>query len=416
MDDPVLRILKQMQHVQELKEAHTETPFTTLQESPKGRQLRDAILAIDKLLAEIFVQWLPSLSADHYNRPSQKTPWVWNSFDLQSQFNIQLFRISMKGAGVSPLSFAADNDSLEIILPYSRRWERIALDLNTSSLRTLSTIRDSVPLLRRIYMKFSTDLDHLFHPGQPFEHPTATCDAFECAPNFRSVWIRAPPKTDHLVRYCQAATNVTTLTIAMHSMTSQLQELPQCILSHSQRLKVLNLFKDPLATSFIILINIFFCPALEDLELDSSSHADAPTLKTHLSPFLARSPLLKRRFRIGINDDGLLDIMAHTPALEEFILIHHRLLCAPFFEGLTYKSQTDLTSPLLCLRLRVFCVLGEHKIESPTAAVDMIASRRRVPAAAPVTRLERAAFSCDDPTCVARLDEFVAEGSAFTHD
>ncbi|KAJ7496002.1 hypothetical protein B0H11DRAFT_2226996 [Mycena galericulata] len=425
-------------------------------ESPQGRNLRDTVLAIDELMAAIFVQCLPLLSEDHYNYPSPhcaplllvyvcrrwrqvavSTPALWKSFDVPFSFSSsRLFRLWMERSGVRPLSLSASHESLKAILPYSPRWEQVTLELEPESLTTLAAVKKHrSPLLRRLALRFSRSHMFALDEDEWSNTPATPYDVFEHAPNLRSVLIKYLPNidlrlpsaqlttlevygvvADQLVRLARPAINLTHLIITVRSIPSSVLELPRCTLAHLKFLSAHDHSSPSLTGRGAVcqtasLINLFSCPALEQLHMGTFPklpESEHPAFKHNLLAFLERAPRVSAlELDIPLNDDALLlAVLAHTPALEELKLARHRLFGAAFFRRLTYDAGDG--APPLCPRLRVFCVKDGHAVESPAALVEMVACRWRVADGAPVARLQRVAFDCQDE----RLVQFGAEGLA----
>ncbi|KAJ7680584.1 hypothetical protein DFH06DRAFT_423619 [Mycena polygramma] len=408
-------------------------------------------------MAEIFTHCLPIMPEDRFSEPSPhrapllvaqvcrrwrrvalSTPSLWNSFPLESGFNLPLFRLWMERSGASPLSFSADDGSLESILPYSHRWRNISLKLNDSSVPALTVVRDRVPYLHRLQIKFNDDnmeFDEL-------ERIPSSCDAFQNAPSLRSVCVTAPPpdfelpfpqlhslaifkvSADYLVRVCYAASNLTRLNIAMDGMTPHYSDLPSCTLVHLKYLWAYDCsvpsFTDSVPGGIIkppckiaALLTKFTCPSLHEVDIGTIpevSESDTSSVKKGLLSFLARSPLITRMtLSVRLNyDDILLDIFRHVPALEKIKIIHLGVWSADFFEHLTYDPDASVLP--LCPRLRVFDGGQHRQIESAPALAKMIASRWRVADDGPVARLESITVNCDDAQCAEQLAEFAKEG------
>ncbi|KAJ7482214.1 hypothetical protein B0H11DRAFT_2193314 [Mycena galericulata] len=476
-DDPILRILRHLRRVHELRQAYTgpdcddaaiskqaaeeiaqedEDAIYYPPESPKGRKLRDFVLAIPELMSEIFFQCLPSLRSAQYNYPSPhhapllltrvcrrwrlvaiSTPRLWGSLDLGSSINIRLFRHWMKRSGATPLSLVAEKDTLKLVLPYSHRWGEANLDLDELSIPALAAVRDRVPLLCHIHLKFSFPHYSPFGPP-PQENFPALCNAFENAPDLRSVWITdCPPNlnflpfpqlsslsvfgaaADRLVHFGTVAVNLTRLFVTMTSMPLHFLEIPGCTLLQLKDLTISDqtwLARPPVCNAAFLLTK-FSCPSLEKLSMSSFvplPETDHSPFQKDLLPFLKRTPLITH-MKMGVildSDELLLDIITHIPALQELDMNHHRLFSAAFFRRLTYVPES--ASPPLCPHLRSFCVQYRHKLESPTALVAMVASRWRIEDGAPVARLRRVRFKCHDTPCAVRLAKFAEEGLKLT--
>ncbi|KAJ6500150.1 hypothetical protein C8R47DRAFT_1110656 [Mycena vitilis] len=456
--DQATRLALSKQAAEELAQEDRDAVYYP-PESPRGRDLCDAVLSIQELMAEIFTHCLPIMPEDRFSEPAPhrapllvtqvcrrwrrvalSTPTLWNSFPLESSFNLPLFRLWMERSGASPLSFSADDASLESILPYSHRWRSISLKLNDSSVPALTAVRDRVPYLRRLQIKFNDDNMEFFE----VERILSSCDAFQNAPSLRSVCITAPPpdfelpffqlhslaiykvSADYLVRVCYAASNLTSLHIAMDGMTSHYSDLPSCTLVHLKYLWAYDCsipsFTDSAPVEFIkppcriaALLAKFTCPALREVDIGTIpevSESDTSSIKKGLLSFLSCSPLITQLI-LGVRlnyDDILLDIFRHVPALEKTEIIHLGVWSADFFEHLTYDP--DAPALPLCPRLRVFDG-GQHRpIESAPALVNMIASRWRVADDGPVARLQSITLNCDDAQFAEQLADFAKEGLA----
>ncbi|KAJ7645494.1 hypothetical protein DFH06DRAFT_587234 [Mycena polygramma] len=456
--DQATRIALSKQVTEELAQEDRDAVYYP-PESPRGRELRDAVLSIQELMAEIFTHCLPMMPQDTNSAPSPhrapllvaqvcrrwrrvalSTPSLWNSFSLESRFNLPLFGLWMKRSGASLLSFSADDKSLEAILPYSHRWRSIALRLNDSSVPALSAVRDRVPCLYRLYIRFNDDNLEF----NEYNRITFPCDALRNAPSLRSVCLNGPPpdlelpfpqlhdlavfkaSADYLIRVCSAASNIKSLTIAMRGMSTGFSDLPCCTLVHLTSLWAsdcsVSRFTDSVPGGRIkpwcrvsTLLAKFTCPALREFETGSIHEvleSDIPSVKKDLLSFLARSPLITRMtLRVRLNyDDILLDILRHVPALEEIKISHLSVYSADFFEHLTYVP--DAAALPLCPRLCVFDGGQYRQIESALALVNMIASRWRVADDGPVARLQSITVKCDDSDaqCAEQLAEFSEEG------
>ncbi|KAJ7116483.1 hypothetical protein C8R44DRAFT_879851 [Mycena epipterygia] len=421
MDEGVVAMLRRIQRFQKLQQAHTgpaqrdddalrrqaDAEITKEEkdavyyppESPKGRQLRDTVLALDELMSEIFAQCLP---IEEFTSPSQHH---------------------------APLLLA------QAILPYSHRWERVRLELEPSSFRTLAVLRGRIPLLRHFFIKFP--ISH--NETELYESPPSVLDAFEIAPSLRSVAMKNPPNldlrlpfpqlsilrifpapTDYLVRLCHDTSNLTELSVSTITMPSQIFATLTCTLVNLNRLYVRDdslPWNKRTPNKIGALLEKFSCPALQELVISSlpsspSLGEDIPFPKHQLVAFLARAPRLTIiEFELDLKDDILLNILAHIPAVEEVRIsrYHYTLFTAAFFKRLTYVPQA--AAPPLCPRLRIVRVKGYHELESGAALVDMVASRWRVADGAPVARLKRVSFDYVDP----RLDGFASEGLALTY-
>ncbi|KAJ7747325.1 hypothetical protein B0H16DRAFT_1851426 [Mycena metata] len=477
MDDPATAFLRRLACSQRLQAAHTgpepldpavfakqieeelakedrDAVYYPV-ESPKGRELRDAVLAIEELMAEIFMHCLPRMPVDEYSWPSPSrapllvasvcrrwrrvalsTPTLWNSFPLGEEFSLRLFRLWMERSGeASTLHLSADSDSLEVALPYSRRWGSLKLDLDPSSIPALAAIQGHMPRLRRLFLKFPLDQD--------VQCGTPSCDVFETAPNLCSVVLKNPPidfdlpcsqlldlgvfgaPADYLLRVSQLASNLTELKIGMDSMSSNFLDMPLCTLVHLEYLWAsdLSLPNYSQASAIVrpfcqlgLLLSKFSCPALNEIELHTLARlrdSDIPTFKRDIVSFLARSPLIAQMKiqHLAFNEDILLSILAHVPALEKFTTNHKTTFSTAFFKRLTYVA--DAVPPPLCPRLRSFDVrwCTPEATESASAFVDMVVSRWRVASDDPIARLEYVSFNyADDPESSARLAELTNEG------
>ncbi|KAK6996703.1 hypothetical protein R3P38DRAFT_3070166 [Favolaschia claudopus] len=165
-------------------------------ESARGREVRDRVLAIGDLLAVIFVHCLPVMPTNEYSYPSPRhapmlvahvcqywrpvalsTPSLWSCFALENGFTNRLFRLWMKRSGAMPLSLSADKDSLSFVLPLSSRWKNITFHLNSGCLPFLASIKNKIPNLHRLFVKFSTrEYSSWTYSALPSSLPT--CDVF----------------------------------------------------------------------------------------------------------------------------------------------------------------------------------------------------------------------------------------------
>ncbi|KAJ7747291.1 hypothetical protein B0H16DRAFT_1726062 [Mycena metata] len=427
-------------------------------ESTRGCSLRDTVLAIEELLAQIFVHCLPRMPLYQCNRPSPlwapmllaqvsrrwrrvalSTPRLWTSYTLLNQFNLSLFRLWMERSGASPLSLYADHDSLEVVFAYSRRFGSLNLDLEPSSIPFLAAIRDKVPRLYCLYIEFPK--------GTPLATRSASpCDAFEYAPNLRSVLLKRPamdfklPSSqleqltifnapgDFLVRACHGASSLTKLYLAAQTIPADFLDMPLCNLVHLKEMWAYDVSRPEFVPGGLerptckiaTLLSKFCCPALDKVNIGSLPRllqSDHASFQSQISSFLTCSP---RITKLKITDlmgefyeDIILAILAHCPALEKFETRHHSEFSAAFFKRLTYVAGV---APL-CPRLRSFNTRCAHALESAPAFVEMVASRWRVvDDDAVAARLQAITFSCHHPSCTATLDGFAAEGLALTCD
>ncbi|KAJ7157213.1 hypothetical protein C8R46DRAFT_1195981 [Mycena filopes] len=438
-DDAALSKLASEQLAQEDRDAVYHPP-----ESPRGCVLRDTVLAIDDLVAEIFVHCLPCMPSYTYSHPSPdrapmllvqvsrrwlrialSTPVLWSSFPLLEKYNFRLFRLWMKRAGAHPLFLSVDNRSLKTIMPYSHRWSCVAFDFQDDedcqpSVTALAAVKNRVPRLDSISIKFPK---HTPAWG-PREHPEISSDALECAPNLRSVLLDHPfegfklpfsqlldatifsAPADYILRVCTLACNLTTLRLAINDFPPNFVDMPLC---HLPRLQYLWLFDGAwgsVTSGELIdascriapLLAKFSCPALNKLDLSTLpklSQSDHSAFKRDFLSFLERTPhITDMSFSIAVNDDDiLLAILAHLPAVELLAIKKHSYSAA-FCERLTFVPGSDPTAlPPLCPRLRSFDMGWHHKLESADALVEMVASRWRVADDAPVVQLQRITVS-----------------------
>ncbi|KAF7361652.1 hypothetical protein MVEN_00508600 [Mycena venus] len=288
-------------------------------------------------------------------------------------------------------------------------------------------------------------------------HAPPPSDAFENAPNLRSLSLAAPSgdlkfsfdlefpfsqlfdlaitnaPADYLVRVCQEASNLTRLTIAMNSMSSHFLAMPLCTLSCLKSLVAYD-FSTPdyygslgspslpvIEPSCRIgtLLAKFSCPILNEITIHTFPQlpeSDYPSFKNDIVSFFARSPLITRidlDVRLNYDDSNiLLDILEYCPSLEQLKINHQGVFTATLFERLTYN--TAATELPLCPRLRVFDGGHHHKPVSVPALVNMVASRWHVADDAPVARLQSLTMTFDDADCAAQLGEFAAEGLKLT--
>ncbi|KAJ7497561.1 hypothetical protein FB451DRAFT_1211953 [Mycena latifolia] len=134
----------------------------------------------------------------------------------------------MKRSGACSLSLFANNHTLELITPFSHRWERIRFDLEPSSVPALASVKHRVPFLCHIRLTFPRSYMFGLDLDKDENFPASVCNAFERAPKLRSLFLHSPPTSyifrlpysqlsnltihsagaDSLFGYCHAASSI----------------------------------------------------------------------------------------------------------------------------------------------------------------------------------------------------------------